>query len=83
MSRTLIPKRIGLSGDVLERAKKEFNLSDANIGDIKYWNDPHSPYAGTIINTNPGAQYLCYPYPGNENGFLDEYDDGIVWKPGS
>ncbi|MEI6836096.1 MAG: hypothetical protein WCK59_04655 [Candidatus Falkowbacteria bacterium] len=83
MSRTLIPKRVGLSSDVLEKVKKEFNLSDANINDIEYWSGPQSPYAGTIINTNPVAQYLCYPCTRSEKGFLDEYDDGEIWEPKS
>jgi hypothetical protein len=65
---------------VLEKLKKEFNLSDADINDIKYWNSPDSPYYGTIINTDAKAQYLCYPYPDNKERFLNEHPEGIIWK---
>jgi hypothetical protein len=65
---------------VLEKLKKEFNLSDADINDIKFWNGPDSPYHGTIINTDAKAQYLCYPYPDNEGRFLNEHPEGTIWK---
>ncbi len=80
MPRNFLSKRIGLSDGMFTKLTKKFILSEKDIMDIKYWNDPHSPYRGVIINTEPNSQYLCYPYDRGENDFMEEYGargDGV------
>lgn len=80
MSRNFLPKSMGLSDEMFAKLVKKFKFSEKDIMDIKYWNDPHSPYRGVIINTEPNSQYPCYPYDRGGNDFMEEYDardDGV------
>jgi hypothetical protein len=79
MAKTFLPKSVNLSEKVIEKLKKDFNVFDLNIRDIRYWNDSKSPFSGTVID--PEGQYLCYPYAGSgEEEFLKDYPGGEIFR---
>ncbi|MFA6273641.1 MAG: hypothetical protein WC662_00590 [Candidatus Paceibacterota bacterium] len=76
MAKTFFPKKVELSENMKAKLKKDFNLSNNQIAEIEYWNDPGSPYGGVIIDLK--AQFPCYPYDRDTQGFMKEFPDGTV-----
>lgn len=79
MAHTFLPKSVEITGDVIKRLKEEFGLNNDELMDVDYWNGP-SPYGGTILNTDPKAQYKAYPMPGGKEAFMAQYPDGKIWE---
>lgn len=77
--KTFVSKNVVLYEKVIQELKQTFGLTNNDVIDIKHWNNTHSPYYGVIID--PKAQFLCYPYDRDEEGFLKEHPGGVVWKP--
>ncbi|HPI41883.1 MAG TPA: hypothetical protein PLJ21_13830 [Pseudobdellovibrionaceae bacterium] len=82
MAKTFIRKTIDLENKKNEeKLLKAFPfLSDANVGEIKYWNGKDSPYSGSIVDGT--ADFPAYPYPGPADSFLKDYPEGTVWAVG-
>jgi hypothetical protein len=79
MTKTLIPKSIILDEEKIKKITRQFPfLTKEDISNMKYWNDPDSPYSGTIIDEDASIQ--AFPYDGSQEQFSEEFMGGIIWK---
>ena len=77
--RYFVQKSVEISQNVINQLKAEFNLSDKDVDDIKYYHS--NPHGGAVIY--PGGPFTSYPHDGGEEKFCEEFPEpkGEIWKP--
>ena len=78
MAKILLPRRVVLSPEVINKLKEDYKLSENSIYEIRYWNE--SPrYSGVVIDTGEGREFEVYPFSYPEDQFRDVYPQGKIW----